>query len=132
MFVNMACWFGCINYSFYKKINGMKIKLDRTDSKIVKENDTYTLVDNNSLENLVISKTVLHPNKETTGHSHEGQEEVYHFVSGHGEMMIGAMDYKVRGGDILTIPDGAFHKVWNKSDIEDLVFVCVFDGKRNH
>jgi len=30
------------------------------------------------------------------------------------------------------IPDGDFHKVWNTSETEDLIFVCVFDGKRNH
>ena len=34
--------------------------------------------------------------------------------------------------DTVLIPDGYFHKVWNESETEDLIFVCVFDGKRNH
>ena len=34
--------------------------------------------------------------------------------------------------DVILIPDGYFHKVWNESETEDLIFVCVFDGKRNH
>ncbi len=117
----------------------MKIKLDNRDSKIVKDNDTYRLLDNTELNNLVVSKTILHPGKETTGHLHAGQEEVYHFTSGHGFMEVGPAEpgvpnrkYDVSAGDIVLIPDGDFHKVWNTSETEDLIFVCTFDGKRNH
>ena len=60
----------------------MKIKLNDQDSNILKQNETYTLVDNTLLNNLVVSKTILHPGKNTTGHNHPGQEEVYHFTSG--------------------------------------------------
>ena len=110
----------------------MKIRLDNKDSKIVKDNDTYRLIDNTSLNNLVVSKTILHPGQETTGHKHPGQEEVYQFVSGHGMMRVGDEKFEVGPNDVVLIPDGDFHKVWNESDTEDLIFVCVFDGKRNH
>ena len=120
----------------------MKIKLDNQDSKILKQNETYTLVDNSTLNNLVVSKTILHPTKNTTGHNHIGQEEVYHFISGEGYIRLGIKPcstsslsdkkYNVRSGDIVLIPDGVFHKVFNTSEIEDLEFVCVFDGSRNH
>jgi quercetin dioxygenase-like cupin family protein len=110
----------------------MKLRLDNKDSKIVKDNDTYRLIDNTSLNNLVVSKTILHPGKCTNGHDHVGQEEVYQFTSGHGTMTVGDNSYMVVPGDVISIPDGAFHKVWNNSETEDLVFVCVFDGKRNH
>ena len=36
----------------------MKINLDNQDSKVVKQNDTYTLIDNTELNNLVVSKTI--------------------------------------------------------------------------
>ena len=36
----------------------MQIKLDKNDSKIVKDNETYTLLDNTELNNLVVSKTI--------------------------------------------------------------------------
>ena len=39
--------------------------------------------------------------------------------------------FDVIEGDIILIPDGAFHRVFNTGP-EDLVFNCVFDGKRNH
>ena len=110
----------------------MKIELNGNDSKIVKKNKTYTLIDNTNLNGLVVSKTILHPEKSTTGHNHKGQEEVYQFVSGHGSMIVGENNYTVRPGDVILIHDGAFHKVWNGSEHEDLVFVCVFDGGRNH
>ena len=110
----------------------MKIKLNDVDSKIVKENSTYTLVDNTDLKNLVVSKTILHPMQETTGHKHDGQEEVYQFVSGHGYMDVGEKSFDVNPGDVILIPDGDFHKVYNRSKYEQLIFVCVFDGKRNH
>ena len=110
----------------------MQIRLDNKDSKIVKDNDTYRLIDNTNLNNLVVSKTILHPGQETTGHSHAGQEEVYQFISGHGQMQVGLYTYTVNPNDVMLIPDGDFHKVWNESETEDLIFVCVFDGKRNH
>ncbi len=110
----------------------MKIRLDNKDSKLVKDNDTYKLIDNTSLNNLVVSKTILHPGKNTTGHNHPGQEEVYHFISGKGYIVVGDKEIIVQAGDIVLIPDGYFHKVWNTSEIEDLIFVCVFDGTRNH
>jgi mannose-6-phosphate isomerase-like protein (cupin superfamily) len=110
----------------------MKIKLNEKDSKVLKQNETYTLLDNTSLNNLVISKTILHPKKNTTGHNHVGQEEVYHFISGTGYIVVGDETITVGSGDIVLIPDGHFHKVWNTSEIEDLIFVCIFNGKRNH
>ncbi len=110
----------------------MKIKLNEKDSKILKQNETYTLLDNTTLKKLVVSKTILHPGKNTTGHNHPGQEEVYHFTSGTGYIMVGDKEISVEAGDIVLIPDAYFHKVWNTSEIEDLIFVCVFDGQRNH
>ena len=110
----------------------MKLNRDNISGRVVKSNDVYTVIDNTDLTGLVVSKTVLHPQKETTGHSHEGQEEVYQFVYGTGTMEVGPDKFEVSSGDVVLIPDGLFHKVWNTSLVEDLVFVCVFDGNRNH
>jgi len=110
----------------------MRVRVDDISGVIVKDNDTYKVIDNTSLNNLVLSKTILHPMKETTGHDHPGQEEVYQFVHGHGSMTVGRMTFMVRAGEIVLIPDGLFHKVRNTSRVEDLVFVCVFNGKRSH
>ena len=113
----------------------VKIKLDKTDSTVIKSNETYDVIDNTNLDKLIVSKTILHPGKATGGHNHSGQEEVYIFTGGEGKMVVGSKTYNVKAGDIVLIPDGDFHRVWNEEEIvtsDDLVFICVFDGGRNH
>lgn len=115
----------------------MKFKAKYIKGEIVKDNETYLLKDNTHLKNLVVSSTTLRPSKSTRGHSHVGQEEVYHFIFGRGVMEIKCDDgiqrvYDVEGGDMVLIEDGVFHKVYNSSTKDDLYFVCIFEGKRNH
>ncbi len=110
----------------------MKLSILNIGGEVVKDNETYLLKDNKTLNNLVLSSTDLKPGQSTRGHSHAGQEEVYYFVSGVGEMEINDQKFNVQGGDVVLIPDGAFHRVHNGSKSNTLYFVCVFDGKRNH
>ena len=98
---------------------------------IVKQDETYIIKDNKLLNSLVLSSTKLYRGKQTRGHRHPGQEEVYYFVSGHGSMELDGTKFNVQGGDVVQIPDGAFHRVINNGDM-DMLFNCVFDGKRNH
>jgi len=112
----------------------MKLKYYEDDigGEIVKDNETYLIKDNKTLNNLVLSSTRLHRGQATRGHSHAGQEEIYFFVSGVGEMELDDKRLTVQGGDVVLIEDGVFHRVHNKSNSHTLYFVCVFDGKRNH
>ena len=115
---------------------GLQLKHNIRDigGTVVKDNETYILRDNTELKNLVLSQTVLHPGQQTRGHRHPGQEEVYFFTVGHGQMIVGEEDSKpfaVEFGDVVLIPDGAFHRVINNTRL-DLIFNCVFDGRRNH
>ncbi len=106
----------------------MKFGIDefRKVGKVVKDNDTYTVIDVRKLDDLVVSLTVLHPGKETGGHSHDDAEEVYNFGEGSGEMELGGQRFPVKEGSIVIIPKGAFHKVFNTGK-SDLKFVCVFE-----
>jgi mannose-6-phosphate isomerase-like protein (cupin superfamily) len=110
----------------------MKQHIYNIGGEVVKDNETYVLKDNTELKNLILSSTNLKGGKSTRGHSHPGQEEVYYFVSGIGTMELGDNKFNVQGGDVVLIPDGAFHRVHNGSSSNELYFVCVFDGKRNH
>lgn len=78
----------------------------------------------------MVSSTHLTAGKSTSGHKHEGQEEVYMFINGRGEMEIDDNRFEVSGGDLVLIEDGVFHRVHNTGDF-GLYFVCVFDGKRH-
>ena len=99
--------------------------------EVVKQDDRYTVKDNKTLKNLVVSSTELNPGKSTSGHRHPGQEEVYQFVYGSGEMELDNERFAVNPGDIVLIQDGVFHRVHN-TGAKELYFICVFDGKRNH
>ncbi len=109
----------------------IKVNIKDIGGKVIKDTDVYELKDNAFGNNLVLSSTFLRANKHTTGHKHEGQEEVYFFVKGYGEMEIDDHRFSVEAGDVICIHDGEFHKVYNTSDY-GLYFVCVFDGGRNH
>lgn len=111
----------------------MRYTVDDIGGEIVKQDERYIVKDNKFLNNLVLSSTKLNPGKQTSGHRHVGQEEVYMFVSGKGQMIVDGDDYRnfaVKTGDVVLIPDGAFHQVINNSS-EELYFICVFDGKRH-
>ena len=110
----------------------MKMNIYDIGGEVVKDNETYLLRDNKTLSNLVLSSTDLKPGQSTRGHSHPGQEEVYYFISGAGEMELGEEKFNVQGSDVVLIPDGMFHRVHNTQKHSTLYFVCVFDGKRNH
>lgn len=111
-----------------------KVSTENIGGELIKENAQYTIRDNKRLNNLVLSSTKLNANQETNGHDHDGQEEVYIFTKGKGEMIVQEKGreecrFPVKQGDIVLIPDGAFHKVINTSHL-GLFFVCVFDGDR--
>jgi mannose-6-phosphate isomerase-like protein (cupin superfamily) len=78
------------------------------------------------MKRLVLSLTELKPTQETKGHSHEGVEEVYLFIQGQGKMQLGKEKFEVKKGDVVPIPDGVFHKVYNPTK-DFLKFFCVFE-----
>lgn len=115
-------------------MENIKVNTRDIGGEIVKDNEVYLLKDNKILNNLVLSSTTLYRNQQTRGHRHVGQEEVYFFIQGYGKMIVGeetSDPFNVKSGDIVLIPDGAFHRVINDGEI-NLIFNCVFDGKRNH
>ena len=106
----------------------MKVSIQDIAGEIAKQDDRYTVTDNKTLNNLVLSSTRLNPECSTNGHSHNGQEEIYFFIEGSGIMTLGDKDIYFMEGDVILIPDGVFHKV--KAGLAGAYFVCVFDGKR--
>ena len=113
----------------------MKVNVLDIGGDVIKDNETYILKDNKTLNNLVLSSTDLKPGKSTTGHAHIGQEEVYYFVKGEGKMELISPNaektmHDIGPGTVVLIEDGFFHRVHAGKD--GCYFVCVFDGKRNH
>ena len=109
----------------------LKVDIKDIGGKVIKDNATYLLKDNAFGNNLVLSSTFLRANQQTNGHTHKGQEEVYMFIDGEGEMEIDQKRFDVTAGDVVCIEDGECHKVYNTGH-SGLYCVCVFDGGRNH
>ena len=109
----------------------LKVDIKDIGGKVIKDNATYLLKDNAFGNNLVLSSTFLRANQQTNGHTHKGQEEVYMFIDGEGEMEIDQKRFDVKAGDVVCIEDGEFHKVYNTGHL-GLYFVEVVDGGRNY
>jgi mannose-6-phosphate isomerase-like protein (cupin superfamily) len=102
------------------------------NGELIKSDDVYDLVDNNDLEKMTTSSTILKPGKNTRGHSHDGQEEVYVFMSGRGRMKIDDTLIDVKKDSVVPIKNGQFHQVFNDSDEEDMLFIAIFEQNRKH
>ena len=109
----------------------MKVSINEIGGEVAKQDERYVVKDNTTLKNLVVSSTRLQSRKSTSGHKHEGQEEVYYFIEGTGKMELDDEMIKVEPGDVVLIEDGVFHRV-HAGMHEELYFVCVFDGRRLH
>ena len=106
----------------------MRFRTENIEGVVVKQDERYIVKDNTLLNNLVFSSTRLNPRKSTSGHKHEGQEEVYMFIEGSGTMDLDDTTFNVNSGDTVLIEDGVFHRV--HAGNEELYFVCVFHGRR--
>lgn len=106
------------------------LKLSAQDLKhnanLVKKDGRYEVYDI-EMKDLLLSLTVLYSGCSTTGHSHENAEEVYYFLSGEGEILLGEKSYSARAGDIFTVPKSNFHRVYNTGS-EELEFIAVFEA----
>jgi mannose-6-phosphate isomerase-like protein (cupin superfamily) len=108
----------------------MKVNIQDIGGEVAKEDERYIVKDNTSLKNLVLSSTDLKPYKSTSGHKHNGQEEVYYFIKGSGRMELDDKEISFVENDVVLIEDGVFHKV--HAGPLGAYFVCVFDGRRTH
>ncbi len=57
-------------------------------------------------------------------HTHKIQEQVYHLLDGEGTMEIGGKRQVVRKHDVIYIPPGVEHAIFN-SGLTDLTFIVV-------
>ncbi len=95
-------------------------------ANLIRDNEIYKVYDLSTLDHLTLSLTELNAQKSTTGHSHIEADEVYTFISGEGSMEIGKKTIKVKAGDVVLVPRGDFHKVYNQGE-NTLSFWTIFE-----
>ncbi len=105
----------------------MDIQEYKQSAKLIRDNELYKVYDLSSLNHLTLSLTELYPQKATTGHFHSDADEVYFFIDGEGIMEIGEKKFSAKGGDVVLVPAGDFHKVYNNNGEKTFSFWTVFE-----
>lgn len=108
----------------------LRARVETRDQKVLR--DTYYLIDQKKGPSLRLTcgHTTVYPTGSTTGHAHDGMEEIYFFISGEGIMVVGEDEFPVKAGDCLYVPPGEYHTTI-QTGIMPLVFVwntCKVDG----
>ena len=94
----------------------MNIKEYKQSAKLIRDNEIYKVYDLSSLNHLILCLTELYSQKATTGHSHNDADEVYVFIDGNGSMEVAESKFSVKTGDVILVPAGDFHKVYNDGE----------------
>lgn len=104
----------------------MDTKQYKERAKLIRDNEIYKVYDLPTLKDLNLSLTELNPGKETGGHSHKEADEVYVFIDGKGRIEVEEEKIPVKGGDVVAVPGGKFHKVFNEGE-SILSFWSIFE-----
>ena len=96
----------------------MDINEYKQSAKLIRDNEIYKVYDLSDLGHLTVSLTELYPQKATTGHAHNDADEVYFFIDGNGSMEVDKRKFSVKAGDVVLVPAGDFHKVYNTRPAE--------------
>ena len=99
------------------------------EPELIHNNERYKVEDTN-FKFFTMSRTLLHPNQSTRGHSHPWPE-IYVCTDGEGILILENPDeiLDIKKGDLHKISSNRFHKVETMDGIE---FHCFFHGVREH
>jgi mannose-6-phosphate isomerase-like protein (cupin superfamily) len=78
-----------------------------------------------------LAEATVAPGGETVEHFHRASEEIYNFTMGTGRLRLGDEEAAVRAGDVVAIPPGVRHKLWN-TGTEPLVVLCSCSPPYSH
>lgn len=108
----------------------LRARVKDRDKEVLR--DTYYLIDAKKGPSLRITSghTTIYPTGSTTGHSHDDMEEIYYFISGEGEMVVGDDRYPIKAGDCLYVPPGEYHTTFQKGILPLVIYwvTCKVDG----
>jgi quercetin dioxygenase-like cupin family protein len=100
------------------------------DAVVIVDNDTYNIADlelhdSQGVVRMTISRTILHGRKQTRGHHHPHDNELYYFAEGEGIFMLNNDAKMVQAGNYMMVERDVWHKVINTS-ASDMVFIAYY------
>jgi mannose-6-phosphate isomerase-like protein (cupin superfamily) len=78
-----------------------------------------------------LAEATLEPAQATDRHYHERSEEIYLVTKGSGELEVHGESRRVRPGDAILIPPGAWHTLENNGTSE-LTILCMCSPPYSH
>jgi mannose-6-phosphate isomerase-like protein (cupin superfamily) len=95
--------------------------IDRVEAFVTKDGSTIRELHHTEAQSL--AEATLEPGQATTRHYHRASEEIYLVTKGSGELEVNGETRRVRRGDAVLIPPGAWHTVENDGSSE-LLILC--------
>lgn len=108
----------------------MKLEsLRRVEPFVTKDGSTIRELHHTELQSL--AEATLEPGQATERHHHRATEEIYLVTKGSGELEIDGERRRVRPGDAVLIPPGAWHTLDNDGTSE-LTILCMCSPPYSH
>jgi mannose-6-phosphate isomerase-like protein (cupin superfamily) len=96
--------------------------LDRVEAFVTKDGSLIRELHHTPAQSL--AEATLEPGQATERHYHRATEEIYFVVKGSGEMEVDGRTQRIRPGDAVLIPPGAWHTLLNDGTSELRILCC--------
>jgi mannose-6-phosphate isomerase-like protein (cupin superfamily) len=101
----------------------MKITtVDAVEAFTTKDGSTIRELHHTAVQSL--AEATLEPGQATQRHYHRVSEEIYFVVKGSGDMEVDGENTRIRPGDAVLIPVGAWHSLENDGTSELRILCC--------
>ena len=98
--------------------------LDAVEAFVTKDGSTIRELHHTAAQSL--AEATLEPSEVTQRHYHRLSEEIYFVIKGSGDMEVDGEHARVRPGDAVLIPAGAWHSLENNGTSElRILCACV-------
>ena len=103
--------------------------IDRVEPFVTKDGSTIRELHHTAAQSL--AEATLEPGQATERHHHKASEEIYLVTKGSGSLEIDGETRRVRPGDAILIPPGAWHTLENDGTSE-LRILCMCSPPYSH
>jgi mannose-6-phosphate isomerase-like protein (cupin superfamily) len=101
----------------------MKVaSLNEIEAFVTKDGSAIRELHHTALQSL--AEATLEPGQATQRHHHRVSEEIYFVVKGSGDMEVDGERTRIRPGDAVLIPPGAWHSLENDGTSELRILCC--------
>jgi mannose-6-phosphate isomerase-like protein (cupin superfamily) len=96
--------------------------IDRVESFVTKDGSFIRELHHTDAQSL--AEATLEPGQATERHYHRATEEIYFVIKGSGDMEVDGESERIRPGDAVLIPPGAWHTLVNDGTSELRILCC--------